>query len=56
MRHAAPLRCERDRAGAIVSAAREKALRAAADDPEAAYTMMLRASMIDAVRRAAAIP
>lgn len=31
-------------------------LRRAADDPQAAYKMMLRASMIDAVRRAAAIP
>jgi len=31
-------------------------LRRAADDPDAAYAMMLRASMIDAVRRAAAIP
>ncbi len=31
-------------------------LRRAADDPKAAYKMMLRASMIDAVRRAAAIP
>jgi len=31
-------------------------LRRAADDPQAAYKMMLRASMIDAVRRAAATP
>ncbi len=31
-------------------------LRRAAEDPQAAYQMMLRASMIDAVRRAAAIP
>lgn len=31
-------------------------LRRAAEDPKAAYKMMLRASMIDAVRRAAAIP
>ena len=31
-------------------------LRRTADDPKAAYKMMLRASMIDAVRRAAAIP
>ncbi|HUT48947.1 MAG TPA: FAD-dependent monooxygenase [Alphaproteobacteria bacterium] len=31
-------------------------LRQAAEDPDATYAMMLRASMIDAVRRAAAIP
>jgi len=40
----------------MVNAAALDELRAAADDPDAAYKMMLRASMIDAVRRAAAIP